>query len=302
MELTIIIVNFNTSALLQKCLNSVFSSSFFLKNPSSCEVYVVDNASTDGSIDLVKEHFPRVNLIINKTNLGFARANNVAIRKAKGKLILLLNSDTQLQPNALDESIAAINSDKKAAIVGAALFNGDGTIQSSFGFLPQLVKIFYWMLFIDDLPFASYILKPYHFHNNKYYTQKLIVEWVTGAFFLIKKNIAEKVGYFDENIFMYGEEVEWCYRITKSGFKVIYAPSAIVLHEKGASGIGANAGIVEEFRSILYLYKKHKSKKEYFIARSLLLFGALLRLLLFGIIAGDTVKAKLYVKAIQMVR
>lgn len=263
---------------------------------------MVDNASTDGSVDFVRKHFPRVNLIINKANFGFARANNIAMRKAKGKLILLLNSDTQLKPNALDESIAAIHSDKKAAVVGGALFNSDGTVQSSFGFLPHLAKIFYWMLFIDDLPFSSCMLKPYHFHNNKSYTQKQIVEWVTGAFFLIKRSIAEKVGYLDENIFMYGEEVEWCYRITKAGYKVIYAPSAIALHEKGASGTGVNAGIAEEFRSILYLYKKHKSNREYFITRYLLLFGALLRLLLFGIIAGDSVKAKLYVKALQIVR
>lgn len=300
MELSIIIVNFNTSSLLRKCLNKVYKALSFGKLEKMSEVIVVDNASSDDSREILREKFPKVTVIKNDQNLGFAKANNQATRQTHGKVILLLNSDTEIEKDALTNLLNVFKTDPDIGVVGGKLLNPDGTIQSSIGFFPHLRKVFFWMFFIDDIPFVSNLLKPYHVEDRSFYQRTQFVDWVTGACFMIKKEIIDAVGFIDEEIFMYGEEMEWCYRIKKKGFRVVFTPTAQILHHKGKSGATPDAGILEEFKALLYFYKKHKPSWQIPLLRLCLRIGALLRIAIFGIIGRYHTRIPIYAKAFKL--
>ncbi len=301
MELSIIIVNYNTSRLLQNCLKSVYKALSFANIKKESEVIVVDNASTDDSVSEVKRKYKDVILIQNKKNLGFSKANNQGIKKSRGNYILLLNSDTELIENALFFLMELLKKEK-ISILCCNLFNTDGTVQLSVGFFPTLWRIFLWMTFVDDFPGIKRIIRAYHMEDKKFYEKSQTVDWVTGAFMLINREIIRKAGLLDEKIFMYGEEVEWCYRVKQKGGDVQYFPIEAAYHHKGSSGIGRDSGIIDEFAAVLYFYNKHKPRWQNYLVRKILLFGALLRLLLFGIIMKSPKKASLYAKAFKLVR
>ncbi len=302
MELSIIIVNFNTSDLLRKCLNKVYKSLSFSKIEKTSEVIVVDNASSDGSVSMTEKNFPKVIIVKNKHNSGFAKANNQGIKQATGKYILLLNSDTEIEKDAVIKLLETIKADDDKGVVGGKLINIDGTIQPSAGYFPHPAKVFSWMFFLDDIPLLRKVLKPYHAEEKSFYEKERSVDWVTGACFLIKKEIIKKAGLFDENIFMYGEEMEWCYRIKNAGFKIVFAPTAKLIHHKGASTAVGTGGILEEFKTILYFYKKHKPAWQYPLVCLFLKCGSLLRLAVFGIIGRYPARLTLYAKAFKLVR
>ncbi|MBI4991196.1 glycosyltransferase family 2 protein [Candidatus Gottesmanbacteria bacterium] len=300
MLLSIIIISFNTSQLLQSCLQSVYQALKKGNLEDSSEVIVVDNASTDNSVEVVRNNFSQTNLICNRKNLGFAKGNNQGMQKSKGKYVLLLNSDTELAADTLAVLLKEAESDKKTGVLGVKLLNRDGSLQPSAGFFPDLHKIFFWMTFVDDLPLLSNILKPYHQQNPKFYKKAQNIDWVSGACFLVRREAILKAGFLDEKIFMYGEEVEWCYRIKKSGFSVRYTPDTSIYHHKGASGEGKEAGICEEFSYLKYFYHKHKPYWQLIFLKLFLMIGAMLRILVFGIIGGNSKKVNLYAKAFNL--
>lgn len=300
--LDIIIISFNTSDLLRKCLNKVYKALSFAKIEKESEVFVVDNASSDDSVARVEKKFPKVIIIKNSQNLGFAKANNQGIAKAKGQYILLLNSDTEVKENSLINLLSTIRKDKNIGVAGGKLLNGDGSVQYSVGYFPSLFKVFCWMFFWDDLPWVSSLIKPYHVEDKSFYSKEREVDWVSGACMMLRREIVEKIGGFDEKIFMYGEEVEWCYRIKKQGYKVIYTSEAKIVHLKGASTKDKEAGILEEFGGVIYFYKKHKSYWQLQIVKILLFFGALLRLFVFGIIGRYPRRVSLYAQAFGLLR
>ena len=303
MEISVIIVNWNTKKLLENCLRSIFR---FTKG-ITFEVIVVDNGSTDGSVQMVKNKFPQVKLIPNSKNLGFTKANNQGIKAARGKYILLLNSDTYLIENSFKKLIEEANKLKNLGALGPKLLNEDRSIQQSAGFFPYLPQILWWMTFIDDLPGGSF-LNPYHIDHDAFYKSDHEVDWVTAAAILVSKKIIPQVGGLDEKIFMYGEEVEWCHRIKKAGYKVYFSPSTQIVHiGRGSSGKISQNAILGEYRGIVYFYQKHKNKVSLQIARFLLKIGALARIIIFGFLglacrqAGRKDLVKTYAKAIKVV-
>src|SRR3990167_2786684 len=175
MDLSLIIVNWNTIELLEDCLMSIFK---FTKNVSF-EVIVVDNGSKDGSQAMVRKKFPQIKLIPNKDNLVFAKANNQGIKLAKGKYILLLNSDTYLIENSFKKIIEGVNKFDNLGAMGPLLLNEDRSIQQSVGFFPHLPQIIWWMSFIDDLPGGTF-LKPYHVDHDSFYQKDQQADWLTG--------------------------------------------------------------------------------------------------------------------------
>ena len=301
MKLSIIIISFNTSSLLQNCLTSVYKAIASAKLGSTAEIIVVDNCSSDDSVKMIRTDFPDVKLIENKSNAGFSEANNQGIRVSCGDFILLLNSDTVVAKNSFLKLLEAAGKDHKIGVAGPKLVNYDQTLQQSLGFFPDLHKLFYWMTFIDDLPVLSYILHPYHSKNLRFYNKFSFPDWVTGACMLLRKKAIRDAGLLDSKIFMYGEEVEWCFRIKQAGFKVIYTPHAVVKHLKGRSGEGSLSGILEEFKSLIYYYKKHKTKTELILLTIILKIGILLRFVIFGIILRNSKKRLIYAKAFEMV-
>lgn len=278
MKLSVIIVSYNTKSLLEKCLESIRASTLDKK---AYEVIVIDNGSTDGSAKLA--------MIKNKQNLGYAVANNQGIKIARGEYILLLNSDTEVKPTALEALVNFMDFHSQAGIASAQLLNPDGSIQPSGGYLPRLSNITLWMFFIDG----------YHIQNPAYYQKTRQVGWVQGAALIMRKS----VGLLDENIFMYGEDVELCLRAKKAGWQVWTVATAQVIHHafQSSGGVSSNA-LLGEYQGLLYLFKKHKPFWEIPLLKLLLKTGALLRMLLFGTILRDREKYAVYQKAFKFAR
>ncbi|PIU03839.1 glycosyl transferase family 2 [Candidatus Shapirobacteria bacterium CG08_land_8_20_14_0_20_39_18] len=219
MKLSIIIVSYNTKDLLRKCLNS-------LKGYDT-EIIVVDNNSQDDSQSVVKKEFPDVHLIINDDNLGFAKANNQGIKIATGDYVLLLNSDTQVKPGALEKLVEFAKSHLDAGVIGARLLNQDGSIQPSIYRLPTITNA------IKEFWLGQLGLTEKYFIDSSKGEE---VEAVVGAVFLIPKTVIQKVGLLDERYFMYFEDLDYCRRVRRAGYKVYYFPKAEVFHYHGASG------------------------------------------------------------------
>lgn len=295
MDLSVIIVNWNTKKLLDSCISSVIR---FTKD-ITYEVLIVDNGSRDGSQALVNKKYPQATLIANKDNLGFTKANNQGIKVAKGEYILLLNSDTYLIENSLKKLVDFAKSKKNLGAVGPLMLNPDRSIQQSVGFFPNLPQMFFWLSFIDDLPFGQF-LAPYHVDHDAFYHSEREVDWVTGAAYLFPKEIINSAGLLDEKIFMYGEEVEWSYRIKKAGNKIFFTPQTKIIHiGRGSSQASSNA-IAGEFKGVIYFYKKHRGFIALQIARLFLKIGALARIIIFTIL-GRHELAKCYVQSFKVV-
>lgn len=296
MDLSVIIVNWNTKKLLEDCLKSIFK---FTKG-ISFEAIVVDNGSGDSSQAMVRGKYPNVKLVENKDNLGFTKANNQGIKIAKGKYILLLNSDTYLIENSFKILVDFANHQKNLGAVGPLLLNLDNSVQQSVGFFPHLPQIFYWSTFLDDLPFGK-LLKPYHMDHDSFYQKEHEVDWVTGAAYFIPQSTVKNVSVLDERIFMYGEEVEWSYRIKKAGFKIYFTPKTKIIHiGRGSSGNFPSSAYVGEFKGLIYFYKKHKGLLALQILRFFLKIGALARIILFFLL-GKKELAKCYVQSFKVV-
>jgi GT2 family glycosyltransferase len=288
LKLSVIIVNYNTKTLLRQCLKSVISHQ---SSVISYELIVVDNSSTDGSVAMVEKEFPSVKLIKNKENLGFAKANNQAIRFAQGRNILLLNSDTVVYKGALDSMVEFLDNHPEVGVVGPKLLNEDKTAQPSAGRFPSL-------------PVVIVMLFKEHFGGSRFvrasYDKIREVDWVMGAAMMVKKEILKKTGLLDENIFMYMEEVEWCYRIKKAGFKVYFYPQAKITHLGGASSrTGRQEPILNIYKGLVFFYEKHKSGWEEFILRILLKIKAFLAYVL-GLITNNQYLKETYAQAYHL--
>lgn len=229
--LSIIIVNWNTHDLLAQCLESV-GVELAAWQGGRVETFVVDNASTDGSVALVRERFPWVRLIANTENVGFARANNQAVEQAQGRYILLLNSDAMLTPNSLTNLIAFADAHPQAGIIGVRLLNFDGSFQAAFNDFPTLLRVVMetWGLiqFIKRNPYYP----SYAPHQSENAT---MCDWVGGACLCARRQAIEEVGVLDDSFFMNSEEVDWCFRMRQSGWQVWYTPAVEIVHLGGGS-------------------------------------------------------------------
>jgi len=324
MKLSIIIVSYNTKELLENCLNSIKVSLQSKKDKkpqnrqsetenlslSDTEIIIVDNNSTDGSQKYLtklkaqsakrqrsKVQIPNIKIILNKENAGFSKANNQGIEKAKGKYILLLNSDTIItKKNFFTEAINLLAENKEVGIIGPKLLWENGQAQPSGGYFPTLPRLFTWALMIDDLPIVNKLIKPYHPHapsfytKDKYYQKTHEQDWVTGACFFIKRAVINKIGLLDENIFMYTEEMEYCYRAKKAGFKIVYYPKIFLVHLGGKSGTSLLTA-KNEFLGIKYFYQKHQPLWQKPIANFLLKTAAAIRKFVFH---RDQEKSQVY--------
>jgi GT2 family glycosyltransferase len=278
MDLTIIIPNYNTRHLLDRCLASIGNI--------SCEIIVVDNNSSDGSVEMVKTKYPYVTLIRNNENVGYGKANNMAIKRAKGKYILLLNSDCIVKNNAIQ---ALLSCGENKDFVGGKLFNEDGTPQQSAGPFYTIPVVFI-MLF----------LKGDQLHITRYSPQVLQeVDWVSGACLLGKKDAFEDVGLFDETIFMYMEEIEFLYRAKKKGYRVWFCPEATFIHTGAASSGNKREPVVQIYRGLDYMYSRHYGRIQRVLLRLLLKVKAWFVIVICGIIGKRDI-VDLYAKALTV--
>lgn len=288
MDLSIIIVSYNTKQITDDCLASIKKS---LSGSSiTYEIIVVDNVSTDGSRELFTKKYPEVMTIFNDENVGFGRANNQGIKKAKGKYILLINSDTI----AINKSIPKLYEFAKMhpkSFAGPKLLNMDRTPQTSCG--PFLTP---------GIVFAALFLKGDVLGITRWSPNKLkTVDWVSGACLIGPKKIFMEDLLFDENIFMYMEEIDLLMRARKKGYRTYFYPGSQIVHLGGGSSTNKRTGpVLQIYKGLLFVYKKHYSKFSLFLLRRMLKAKALISLSI-GFITGSEYLKKTYAEAFKLV-
>ncbi len=252
--LSIIIVNYNAEKLLQRCLMSVYAET----KRVPFDIWVVDNNSKDTSVSMIRRNFPLVNLIENKENIGFARANNQAIAKCTGDYILILNPDTLILQNVLEKIVNFMGENPTVGICGCKVLNEDRTLQLACRrSIPTPGVAFFRLTGLSKLFPNSKIMAKY---NLTYLgpDQPHEVDAVSGAFLMIRRKVVDNIGKLDERFFMYGEELDWCLRAKKAGWKVIYYPNAEIIHYKGeCSKSNSRKATFEFYRSMYLFHKKH---------------------------------------------
>ena len=332
--LSAIIVSYNTKDLTIQALTSLLKeikSSDLLKKKS--EILLVDNHSQDGSIQAIKQFFHQAKfrdyqLIVNKKNLGFARANNQALKQAQGQYLLLLNSDTIVQPGAIDTLVKTFiqhpdqlatattqDSDEMVdylGILSPTLLNADGSLQPQGGSQISLRAIFNQMFFLDDLPVIGKYLPSTQqtgrsqqlnqqqlLDKQRQQTQLIYKAWVSGAAIMIRKAVIDQIGYLDKNIFMYGEDQEFCLRARNHHFDIAVHPHAEVVHLGSASSSSEQA-IVGEFKSYQYIWQKHFPAYQQRLLRWILRAGARFRMLIYRL-TGNQRQATIYREALAAI-
>ena len=283
-KVSVIIINWNTKKLLVKCLRSL------LPEQGSFEVIVVDNGSTDGSIEMIEKKFPMVVLLKNKKNLGFGAANNQAMKKAKGEYFLLLNSDTVILNNAHLKMAEFMDKHPQVGVVGCKLLNPDRTPQPSAGSFPNLL-VSAIMLFFEHW-LGNLVRTSYH--------QTKEVDWVMGAALMVRPEVIKRAGFMDEGIFMYMDEIEWCYRIKKAGYKVMFYPGSKIIHlGRGSSKAGRKDPILNIYRGLIYFYKKHCPSWQLSILKMMLKLKAAISLIV-GWLTGNNYLKQTYAEAFKI--
>ncbi|KKT40372.1 hypothetical protein A3K29_03170 [Candidatus Collierbacteria bacterium RIFOXYB2_FULL_46_14] len=295
-DLSIISVSYNTKQIMLDCLESIVKHTKGLKY----EIIAVDNGSKDGSLEMLcdfsKKH-PELILVDAKENIGFGRGNNLGAKKARGEFLLFLNSDTLLFDNALKSAVEYVRKHPRIGAYSCRLLNADRSFQPSGGHFPTLLNLFAWQFFIDDLPIIGSVISSFH-PKQSAYDQNQAMDWVTGAFLIVPKKLFDRVGGFDENIFMYTEEMELCYRFSRVGYRTVYQNTPAIIHLGGASN-GSVFAIVSEVKYMIYFWKKHRSGWQLPLVKFAFLTGSLLRLLIFGIIKGDEKARRAYIQCLR---
>lgn len=305
MDVSIVIVNWNTKDILRDCLVSVYEQT----DDIEFETIVIDNASSDGSAEMVKSEFSQVVLIGNDENKGFAAANNQGFEIAKGRYVLMLNSDTIVLNEAIQKTVAFADIHGEAAAVGCRILNKDMTLQPSCFMFPSILNL---------LLSVSYLYKM--FPENRFFAREKMGWWerddirevdvITGCFILARKEAMDEVGHLDEEYFIYGEETDWCWRFRKAGWVNLFTPDAQIIHLGGASSKSVRGPMLVQLRlSILNFFRKHYSKPVYWLACFLVMLFFALRIpvwFVIGVIkserrAESKVRTKAYFDGIKKI-
>jgi N-acetylglucosaminyl-diphospho-decaprenol L-rhamnosyltransferase len=230
-EASIVIVNWNVRDLLRQCLQSVYDAGGL--RAEQLQVIVVDNASADGSVEMVRAEFPQVELVANADNLGFGKANNQALPMCRGRHVVLLNPDTKVLDRAIARMAEMMDAEPEIAVLGCRLLNGDGTLQRwTGGAYPRLANLLNHYFFLDRLLPSS--MRPMPLYLDHDVNRDIEVDWLCGACMVMRT--AELDGkLFNPDYFMYGEDMELCHRLKQAGGKVVYTPRVSIIHYQGES-------------------------------------------------------------------
>jgi len=291
MDLSVVLVSYNTKNLLNDCLRSFFEQTVGL----SYEVFVVDNASTDGSVAMIETEFPQAELIRNKENVGFARANNQAIRRSSGRYILLLNSDTLVLNDGLTKMVLYMEEHPKVGVMGCKVLYPDGTTQTSNNAFPNLFTEFLRIMQVSKLisntrlrtilgvKLGRFLGRSINEYLRVYWDSERIreVDWVTAACLLVRRKALDEVGLLDERFFMYYEDTDLCLRIRQCGWKITYFPRFSIVHYVGYrqnKGSYNQLEDLERHRSRFHYFRKHAPLLERLCLRILIIVAMLTRL------------------------
>lgn len=298
MDLSIIILSYNTKDITRRCLEKVKVAKIYCekKLKNKIEIIVLDNASEDRSEVMIKQDFPSIKLIISRENTGFSKGNNIAMEKVKSPYILLLNSDVYLEEDSLYKSLAYFRVNKSCDLLGARLNFMTGKLQPSAGNLPNPLNLIFWILGLSFLPF----ILQFHPKEGNFFSKAHKVDWVMGAFFMLKREIFDNTLGFDENLFMHMEEIEWCKRINNAGYKIWYVPQIQVVHLHGASSrFNLSSSFLNELKGVKYYLRKHYGSY-YPVVKLFLVLGLVLRIIAFSFL-GKAARTRIYVEGLSVI-
>jgi GT2 family glycosyltransferase len=274
-DISVVIVGWNARHYLELCLESLAAS----PTRRSIEIFVVDNASTDGTAEMIEARFPHVQLIKSPENLGFAKGNNVAIRQCQGRYIALVNPDVIVLPGCLDALAEFLDQHPNVGNVGPRILNPDRTLQSSCRQFPTL-----WNNFCSATGLASAFKNSRLFSGEHMFffphDRTMEVDVLVGCFSMVRREAFDAVGLLDEGLFMYGDDVDWCRRCWNAGWLVVFYPDAEAIHDRGktTSPYPVRFAVAQQ-RSILYCWAKHHGFWGALGIRGILLFHHLVRYL-----------------------
>jgi GT2 family glycosyltransferase len=280
-DISVIIVGWNARHYLELCLESLAAA----PARRSMEILVVDNASTDGSAEMIEAQFPRVKLIRSAENLGFAKGNNVAIRQCQGRYIALVNPDVIVFPGCLDALADFLDQNPKVGNVGPRVFNPDMSQQSTCRRFPTL-----WNNFCSATALATTFPKSRIFAGEHMWffphDRTMAVDVLVGCFSMVRRKAFEAVGLLDEGLFMYGDDVDWCRRCWNAGWQVVFYPGAKAIHDRGkiTAPFPVRFAVAQQ-RSVLHYWSKHHSFLGVMGIRSIIFFRHLIRYA-FAVVAG----------------
>lgn len=281
---SVIIVSYNTRDLTVKSIRSAYASKGF--KSGEIEVIVIDNYSADDTVAYLKKHLPQSKLIANSKNVGFGGGNNQGVAVAQGRYILLLNTDAFLEPDSLKTMVDILESRPEISSVGPQLRYADGSLQQSAGYSPTPWRVLAWMWWLDKLPLIKQLVHtPYHVFDLSWYEKSHTPDWLMGACVLFRRSEFLAAGGFDDQIFMYAEEVELYRRLAQTtGKNNFFTADTWVTHLGSASTKKANAfRLTYELRGIEYIYRKHYAHLYWFI-KFVIVTGVLLRMALYTLI------------------
>lgn len=288
---SIIIVSYNVETFLIDCIESLKTK------PSDLpvEIIVVDNNSTDNSVRKLQQKFPEIIIIQSESNIGFAAANNLGASCAKGEYLFLLNPDTVVEEDAIDELYNFLALQSSAGAVGSYLKNPDGTFQISCYPFPTLFRELWRLLHLDRIiPFGSY---PQHKWDTKSPRKCDVVQ---GTSLMIKHSVWDALQGLDENFFIYSEEVDFCYRLVKAGYENYWIPTSRVIHYGGQSTSQfAREMFIQLYRAKIQYFKKHHGNFVASIYKNILLIASLLRLIVSPLVSWNNPHAKIQQRQIQ---
>lgn len=290
LKLSIITINYNTLKLTTDCIRSIENNYKKELESGLMEIIIVDNASKEGSVpelSKLKSYIPNLTVVESKQNLGFGKGNNLAAAKAKGNYLLFLNSDTIIEDTGFIRMVNFMEDHPEIGILGGKLKNLNKTQQSSAGSDYNLFNVIFLLLGFERFGFLRKSPKK---------IEK--VAWVSGACLMIRRDIFEKIGGFEKEIFMYMEDVDICFRARQNGFNTFFYPNINLIHqERGSSN--RTFAILNIYKGLLFFFKKHKSKIQYIFVKNLLMLKAYL-LTTLGKLTGNSYLYKTYKEALEI--
>lgn len=291
MKVIISIVNYNTKDLTKSCIKSIFNH----EGQSEIEVWVVDNASSDGSVQMIRENFPEVNIIESKKNIGFGAGHNLVFKKAKADYFLVLNSDTIIENGAIEKIVDFMKKNLPCGLASCKIKGFDGNLQPNGGDLPFGMALFTWLFNLETFGIKS---PSFHRSEPKYYNSAHKVGWISGSFMLIRKEVINKIGFFNEKYFMYFEDVEFCQRAKEGGFSIMINPQVEISHLSGGSldkpQLRQWTG---EYKGLIRFYRDKFGILAALLIKFLVIISTVLRIFAFFCL-GQKERAKTYAQVI----
>jgi GT2 family glycosyltransferase len=286
--LSIVIVSYNTSELTLNCIKSIVDETQCI----DYEIIVVDNNSSDNTVEQIKLRFPNVVVITNQENKGFAYALNIGIHRSSGDTVLSINSDTIIIDHAIEKSYNFLNDNSDIQILGIKVLNADGSFQHRLcGYLPSITNCLWEACFLMDIFPKSKIFGKYYMSYFDY-NSTINVEWIRGTYMMIKKSVFEKIGFFDDSYFLYTEETDFMFRANKANLKTVFFHEAEIYHLEGASSRKNPERVYKMIHKtkLFYFKKNHKSptNQMLILIQYLAMINRIIAYLIFGVVRIDS--------------